>query len=196
MKRIMIIFICVIFLGSYGITQAARNEPPSAPVTVVNTTSNPVPVTGDVVISGTPDVNVINPNSSPVPVLNMDDVFSGVKMYQNRGCNVNFVSDSTSAECTPGGPKPQVIEQVSAHAYLGASHEGILFVRITNDSDSVEKYTHVIPLISVNGILFGTQLTQLYVPEGFSLTFQIELDSTISVGAARIDFSGYSVQQP
>src|SRR6476661_4486282 len=44
----------------------APQNPPSAPVTVVNTPANPVPVTGSLGVSGSVAVN--NSASSPVPV--------------------------------------------------------------------------------------------------------------------------------
>jgi hypothetical protein len=47
---------------------AAPQVPPSAPVTVVNTSSNPVPVTGTVGLSGTGNVQVTNSVANPVPV--------------------------------------------------------------------------------------------------------------------------------
>lgn len=187
MKRIMIVLICVVFVGCYGIIHSAPNSPPSAPVTVVNTPLNPVPVTGDVVVSGMPDVNVIN------------DVFPGIKVAENRGCNVSFpVTGTTSNECTPGGFKPQVIEQVSLKAEISSVTEGILFIKIRNDSNSIEEYEHSVPLKSINGILFGSQLMRLYVPNGYQVFFELEVDTSITAGtaAARIDFSGYRVQEP
>ncbi len=48
------------------VTLGAPQVPPSAPMTVVNTSNNPVPVTGSVGVTG--GVTVNNPSSSPVPV--------------------------------------------------------------------------------------------------------------------------------
>jgi len=55
-------------------SHAAPQNPPSAPVTVLNTTANPIPiqgsatVSGSVSISGTPTVQVGNAVANPVPV--------------------------------------------------------------------------------------------------------------------------------
>jgi hypothetical protein len=76
MKKLIAIpvfFSLVLF--SFGTVWAASQTPPSAPVTVVNTTANPVPVnvngsvTGSVSISNTPNVSVVNTPS----VRNLDD---------------------------------------------------------------------------------------------------------------------------
>jgi len=48
------------------VTHGAPQVPPSAPMTVVNTSANPVPVTGNVGVTG--GVTVNNTSSSPVPV--------------------------------------------------------------------------------------------------------------------------------
>ena len=58
----------------------APQAPPSAPVTVVNTTANPVPITGSTTVSGTIaatqsgtwTVQVVNPNAAPVQTINVD----------------------------------------------------------------------------------------------------------------------------
>lgn len=64
MKKVICSMIVVVSVFVHGFAMAARNEPPSAPVTVVNTNSNPVPVsgavTGSVSIDGIADVNVTN----------------------------------------------------------------------------------------------------------------------------------------
>lgn len=65
MKRaIVFLKALLLFALSYGIAPAA---PPltSAPVTVTNTSNNPVPATGNVGISGTPTVSVAN-SKNPV----------------------------------------------------------------------------------------------------------------------------------
>jgi len=135
-------------------------------------------------------VEVINAGASALMV--SEGPYYGYKVAQNRGCNVSFASDRSSL-CSPGGFKPQVIEQVSVKAHLSGVSEGILFIKIIDANNPVTIFEHSVPLKAVNGILFGSQLTRLYVPEGFVVNFEVVLDTAISAGAARIDFSGYSV---
>lgn len=62
--------VCTVALLSAGfastMASAASQTPPSAPVTVVNTTANPVPVTGSVGVAG--GITISNSSSNPVPV--------------------------------------------------------------------------------------------------------------------------------
>ena len=58
-------FALVIGYGVTAVAMAAGQNPPSAPVTVVNTSANPMPVTGTMTVTGTSNVNVTN---SSIPV--------------------------------------------------------------------------------------------------------------------------------
>lgn len=71
----------------------AAQTPPSAPVTVVNGTSNPVPVRGSVGVSGT--VTVGNTDQNPVPVAGA--VISGEKtiLLSDDFYSVNSTFDAT-----------------------------------------------------------------------------------------------------
>jgi len=93
--RVFVLAVLVVVLPVMALAQqrrAAVQSPPSAPVTVVNTTANPVPttatvsgtvdigsmpkvdvrsmpaVTGTVNVGNTPNVNVVNAAANPVPV--------------------------------------------------------------------------------------------------------------------------------
>jgi len=57
MKKVMCLVVALISVFVYGFAFAAS---PNPTVTVVNTSSNPVPVTGNLAISGTANVNVTN----------------------------------------------------------------------------------------------------------------------------------------
>lgn len=82
MKKVICIVISVMAVLVYGVALALPNNPPSAPVTVVNTETNPVPVTGNLGISGTADVNVTNtvPITGDVNVTNTVPVTGNVNV--------------------------------------------------------------------------------------------------------------------
>ena len=134
-------------------------------------------------------VKVTNEDDPLTPLMVSEGPFYGLKVAVNDGCNVNFIAHSVSAPCTPGGFAPIVIEQVSLVAGISGASEGVLFIQIRKDST---EYEHVVPLQSFGGLVFGTQLTRLYVPVGWSIHFLVQLDANVS-GAARIDYSGYRV---
>ena len=71
-------------LFSFGTVWAAPQTPPSAPVTVLNTTANPVPVTGNVSITSPVAVSVNNPATNPVPVTGNVSITSPVAVSINN----------------------------------------------------------------------------------------------------------------
>lgn len=88
MKKVICLVVSVMAVLIYGVAMAVPNNPPSAPVTVVNTDANPVPVTGNFGISGTADVNVTNtvPVTGTVAIDNMKEPAS-----IEASCTVNGV---------------------------------------------------------------------------------------------------------
>jgi hypothetical protein len=62
-KVIALSSVLIFVVFSYGMAIGAS---PSSSVTVINTSSNPVPVTGNVGITNTPNVNISN--QTPIPV--------------------------------------------------------------------------------------------------------------------------------
>lgn len=73
-------------LGNVGASGASQQ---SAPVMVTNTTANPVPVTGNVGITGTPNVNVSNSSLTVAPQAPVTD---GGGMEVVRGGSVHDLS--------------------------------------------------------------------------------------------------------
>src|SRR5262245_29150809 len=109
----------LIIVGLLSVAKAPQ-APPSAPVTVVNTTANPVPVVqqGALTINGTPNVNVANTAASPAIVRDTDNPASEpvtltINQAMPNDANTLFVDLYT----VPAN-KRLVIEYIHAHSAL------------------------------------------------------------------------------
>jgi len=131
----------------FGSTVAwgAGQTPPSAPVTVVNTTANPVPVTGTIGLSGTANVTVTNTGSNPLPVvtLNLDD--SVLNAFQTRVLFGGGNPQSDKEFTVPTG-KRLVIQSITATVEIGVGQRPELFLRLRLGANATN---HVVPLTFV-----------------------------------------------
>ncbi|HSQ81165.1 MAG TPA: hypothetical protein VLU54_08530 [Casimicrobiaceae bacterium] len=96
---------------------AAPQVPPSAPVTVVNTSANPVPVSGNVGIAGTPNVNVVS-----MPQVTLDPASTISVKTQDAASlfTVPFFIEQASGPPTKSSlrgdftlPQPAILESIS-----------------------------------------------------------------------------------
>jgi hypothetical protein len=87
MKRLLSVAVMVLMLFSFGTVWAAPQTPPSAPVTVVNTTANPVPVTGKVSIGSPVAVSINSSATNPVFISNGGEPYSQDTVGSCNGTN-------------------------------------------------------------------------------------------------------------
>ena len=74
---------------AFDVARAAPQSPPSAPVTVVNTTANPVPVVQQGTTSVSGNVTVSNTSANPVPVAGAVSI-TGTPSVTINGGSVNI----------------------------------------------------------------------------------------------------------
>jgi len=142
-SRFMLAAIGMIIISP--LVEAASQAPPSAPVTVVNTPSNPVPVTGSTTVSGSVaatqsgawNVNVRDPGIA--------NPFEGVCDGQFRESG----QPSASAECIIGIPAGYqlVVQAVSAAAAVEA---GVVarFLQLMQVKDASAMGGHFLPFLA------------------------------------------------
>jgi len=106
MKKVMCLVVAVFSVFVYGFAFAGSTNPT---VTVVNTSSNPVPVTGNVGITGTPSVNVVNTEVNPITVKKTDEpgrvpyeVSLQFAMVGERNCHI-WQEGNSSIDCPNKG---------------------------------------------------------------------------------------------
>jgi hypothetical protein len=119
MKKGIFSMLVVVSVFVYGIAMAGVNNPPSAPVTVENTSSNPVPVTGNLGISGTANVNITNTvpvsiTNTPVPVTT--GVQEPVHIYGY--CETGGLACPSPVLYTVPTGKRLVVEYFSCNSYI------------------------------------------------------------------------------
>ena len=141
---------------------AAAQVPPSAPVTVVNTPANPVPVTGSTIVSGSVTVN--NSSSSPVPVTGTVGVMSAAPLaVRDAGIGTPFEgncgaswehSENVSCKIDIPAGNQLVIQAVSAIAGVdpGRMPTGFYIQQWINGSSGGHRF----PMVSQGTIPFGS----------------------------------------
>ena len=151
----------------------APQVPPSAPVTVVNTPSNPVPVTGSVTFGNTGDPllvrNVENPARSRFQASGncpMEDPIIS--------CFINFT--------VPSG-RLLVIETVSFEVFTPPGQRAVEDIFIAQDGvDGI--FFYAVPLAGTffgNDIQSGTSSTKLYADPGTT----VKVRTTRNIGTGR-----------
>lgn len=188
----------------------APQSPPSAPVTVVNTTANPVPVIqqGPVTLNGTPNVNIANtPNvnvantaASPVLVRSVDSgsaepVEASVAFPSGRGTSVIAGSLYT----VPAG-KRLVVEHVSAVCSVRTGTR-LEYASIgTLPAGNGGPALYLIPVLTGPSSLGGdsfviSQAVKFYVSAGEQL-YVAAYETTVTDGVGTFSFTGYLVNAP
>ncbi len=174
-----------------------------APVTVVNSSSNPVPVTGSVTGTVTGNVTVSNSASQPVPVTAsgtpyvntvVDHVNSSTGHCGSGECNVYFPA-------VPQG-KRLVIKHVSGRFVDPAKTmfaAQLLVPLIPAGSYSAQVFLPLPQVVPPNSNLFAywslvSQPVEVYVEAGQTPVFGAELDS--GSGFVTATLTGYLVDVP
>jgi hypothetical protein len=203
MKRVMYLVVAVLSVFVYEFAMAAANNPPSAPVTIVNTASNPVPVTGSFGISGTANVNVTN----TVPVINSENParspFWGTGMDQ---FNDELESLVLAVGSVPAG-KRLIIEYVGVHCSAALDEEfGEVSIRVwKKDGETYTFFDFPIPMgyqgqiNSVRGGWTSSQNVRLYSDGGdHQVTIRLSrLRAGTSTGpGCSATISGYTIDVP
>jgi hypothetical protein len=97
MKKVMCLVVAMISVFVYGFAFAGSTNPT---VTVVNTSSNPVPVTGNLGISGTANVNVINAALPVTGSVNVTNTQANPVHVKDAAIKIPF---QTGFECSIDG---------------------------------------------------------------------------------------------
>lgn len=120
-------------LLSPSLALGAAQVPPSAPVTVVNTTANPVPVTGTIGLTGTANVTVSNTGSNPVPTVSLNQDDKVLNAFRTR-LLFGGGSPQTDKEFTVPTGKRLVIQSISVHVDLATGQKPDVFLTLPIDS--------------------------------------------------------------
>jgi hypothetical protein len=184
-------------------------------VTVVNTSTNPVPITvqgtADVNVSNTPTVKLAsgttvqvgNTETNPVRVQNTDE-----SARQPFRAMVNaFFEDSTiiyqDVVTVPAG-KRLVIEYVSGMAAVGIGQKVLFFIGHTRPSEpdlfyyfTATPQGELVNLGAGKEHFTACQLTRIYAEAGENIYFRAKRSSSDSVhNYAQLTISGYFVDVP
>jgi hypothetical protein len=213
--------VAILTFVTAGHTPAVAAPPDGKDVTVVNRPTQPVPITGQVIVGSpvpvtqdgswtvslgeTSTVTVANPSDRPVPVWNVEK--SGDELIQ-FDLDVEVEPDaafSTTAIPVPPG-KRLLIEHISGDVRLPVGQKGIIRLDLVPASFRTDRVTarHVFPLLPA-GVPISTgpeysshflaQETRLFC-EGASVVL-LSRGPTYEKGAwAQIGFSGRLVDAP
>ncbi|MDQ3668380.1 MAG: hypothetical protein M3410_17755 [Acidobacteriota bacterium] len=174
--------------------QGGDSVGPTKPVLVVNTPSEPVPVTGSI----TGDVNVANTvrvSDAPRQIFN-----SLVQVVLPDG------SQAATEELVTVPPGKQlVVTYASAAIDLPnlPTEQKVVLLRIEADSTSPTKgFAHQLVPVATGSFLFALSHTaaseplHMYLNPGTVLDFTIIRNSVVGIGQAQVSVSGYFVDAP
>lgn len=169
------------------------------PVNVMNTPSNPVPVTGSLGLTGNANVTVTNTASNPLPV-----VVTALEPFQATNSDVvNEPSLSTTITVTtvPAG-KRLIVEHVSVDAglYSPQRPQVRLFTGTSRfpgiGGDFLVFQTEPQNYFSPGTHFYASAQTKIYVNPGESLFLELARDNDTRQGQFSWFVSGYLVQIP
>jgi hypothetical protein len=184
-------------------TSPAPQVPPSAPVTVVNTTTNPVPVVqqGALTINGTPNVNVANSAASPVLVRSVDSGAVQPVQLIVEFFIVGTLFARTNFYTVPDG-KRLVIEYFSSFIEPPTGQHvlrAFVFTQNAAGGTTGELYAPL-QFNGSDGVGFDSftsgGLVKAYVEAGGKVTGQIDRDTSDGVTLGTITVSGYLINVP
>ena len=202
-------------LGS-SIAWGAGQTPPSAPVTVVNTTANPVPVTGTVnvgnlgastlpvsvtnfpatqAVSGS--VNVINfPSVQAVSVTNSATAPLLARVLNAPGSNpfVGVLTSSNTTHTVPATVNGLAVESLAITQISGGCSGIGSFALPLQDvigGSVLASFIFQVGTLQNGFFHITTQQTQIYIPTGHSVV----IGDNVAPHGCRFDLSGYYVTQ-
>ena len=175
-------------------------QKPSQPVTVTNTDSNPLPVTGNVGVIGTANVNVTNTPSVTVNgtalVRNVDDparnAFAVFREYDVPSGS----ADQTFFVATVPAGKRLVIETVETGTNVPSGQSVIFNLNTSLNSQTI---THLIAVAAQGNIptigdtWVGTHAVRWYTDSGADVTVRLRRSSSAGGAFIGVTLSGYLV---
>jgi len=206
MKRHVLTFAIAALVGStVSNAQSAPDPRPGAttPVQVMNPTSNPVPVTGSLELTGNAKVTVTNTDANPLPVeaLNLDD--SVLNAFQTRMLFAGGNTQSDKEFTVPAG-KRLVIESISLEAKINKGEHPEVFLTLTSGGKFSIHFLPVSFAGSDNSSLpkdyyMGLHATRFFADGGTKVgVVGRPIYTTSGVNTSEIDMSisGHLVQMP
>jgi len=186
MKKVTLLVIVSILFLAYGTVLAAPPEAKSQPVTVMNTPSNPVPITGT--------VNIAN---------------GSLPQYVSGNVTCTIASGGENATCdlytVPVG-KRLIIEYASCETALGTDDHATcaLVTPVDIGGGNFSITTHYLPtianLVTKSGTHFSVgQQVKLFADSVSANALQVEVfiqTTSSSSHDVRVSFSGYLVDVP
>ena len=121
-RRIQALLVATAILWPIAALSAAQ-VPPSAPVTVVNTPANPIPVTGNIGLTGNANVTVTN---TLLSVETLNDVLSTPYMVSRSGAFVPTAFPSESVDFDVPDGKRLIIESMTVRVALEAAGNAVI----------------------------------------------------------------------
>ena len=168
----------------------AAQVPPSAPVTVVNKSSNPVPIVGSVGLSGTANVQIINGGTNPVPVSISNSAPPEV-VQVDYSKDLNDLLIGTGPELiysVPAGFR-LVIEYLEVQGSLqsGEAATGGIYTTVNSKTSLHETMTPPAPFL-----LNGTALTNQGTTAGKTVRIYADPGTDVMAQVDRSDGTGHA----
>ena len=166
----LLVFVAIVTNAKRAVAQ--NPHPGSAPVNIVSPV--PLPITGDVSITGTPTINISNTASTPLYVNDIDA--AARQPFQVTLCRAGGLF-----RCSGSGPtvptsftlptgRQAVVEYVSGFCATGATSPLLVQIATTVGGTSVN---HVVPSLSVGDLQqFGNQ-TRIYADQGSNVSLSL-----------------------
>jgi hypothetical protein len=177
---------------------AQRGGPPTTPVEIVAPV--PVPISGNVGITGTAAVQVTNTATNPVRIRNVDNPVQQAVTFSAEVVvpDGSFGEINSNAFTVPAG-KRLVLEYVSGHASLQPGQKPLVSMITAFGFGGYVHYLTAVPQgdfsaisarpeeFTINGPL------RLYSDGGFSLLIELTRNSSAGLALLQLTFSGYLV---
>lgn len=162
---------------------------PNKPVLVVNSPSEPVPVTGTISVDSSPE--------SPAFVRDVDDP-ARQRFQASNVCEFAAGQERCFIDLSVPSGKLLVIETISAHVFVQPGKRGKAAVDVAQGGDDV---TYPLPLLNEGTFglgdgFAGLHLVRLYADPGSTVTFFMDRSATATtiVESASASVSGYLVE--
>lgn len=191
-------------------TETATATPtPTTPTTisvkVVNTSDQPVPVTGSITISNTPTVNVGNTATNPVLVRDVNNAREPFMRFVELSIEPNETVFSAQFPACPNNPnlcsnavppgKLMVIEHISAWANLFVPGQRLLAV-VEQVGPGLRYYPVVMYFQTYGDYFVGSNETKLYFWPGETVGARVRRDGVSGGGYVTMTISGYFMNIP
>ena len=194
MKKLMCLVVAVALVFVYGLAIAGPGQSQgSAPVTVVNTESNPVPVsgtvTGNVSINGTANVNVTNNESNPVPVSVVKTLPQAIQISYAENLNEPLLGPPSQVIYTVPAGFQLVIEymELRGSMYSGEAARGGIYTTVNSNME-----LHSIMTPPAMYLLDGTPLSNGTITAGQMVRIYADPETDIVGQLSRTDGTGHA----